>query len=81
MAAGIPVVATHAGALTETVGGAALMVEPRDIPSLAEALEVATFDDAKRGILITAGLARVADFTWEATAEGMMNVYRRAAER
>jgi glycosyltransferase involved in cell wall biosynthesis len=81
MAAGVPVVATHAGALTETVGGAALMVEPRNLSALAEALEVAAFDDAKRGILITAGLARVADFTWEATAEGMMNVYRRAVER
>jgi glycosyltransferase involved in cell wall biosynthesis len=38
-------------------------------------------DEARRSILITAGLARANDFTWEATATGLVNLYRRSRQR
>ena len=38
MAAGVPVVATHAGAVPEVVGDAALLVDPDDVDALAAAL-------------------------------------------
>jgi glycosyltransferase involved in cell wall biosynthesis len=61
MASGTPVVAANRGALPETCGDAALVVEPGDFADAAlEAL------DNER--LIAAGLARAARFTWERTA-------------
>jgi glycosyltransferase involved in cell wall biosynthesis len=61
MASGTPVVAANRGALPETSGDAALVVEPEDFAEAAlEAL------DNER--LIAAGLARAARFTWERTA-------------
>jgi glycosyltransferase involved in cell wall biosynthesis len=61
MASGTPVVAANRGALPETAGDAALVVEPDDFPDAAlEAL------DNER--LIAAGLERAARFSWERTA-------------
>jgi glycosyltransferase involved in cell wall biosynthesis len=60
MASGTPVVAANRGALPETAGDAALVVEPEDFAEAAlEAL-----DDEH---LIAAGLERAARFTWERT--------------
>jgi glycosyltransferase involved in cell wall biosynthesis len=61
MASGTPVVAANRGALPETCGDAALVVEPDQFADAAiEAL------DNER--LIAAGLERAARFTWERTA-------------
>jgi glycosyltransferase involved in cell wall biosynthesis len=79
MAAGVPVVTTRAGSLPEVVGGAALLVDPGEVEDLAEALEVAVFDEAQRTVLIAAGRARAGDFSWERTAEGLSALYRRVA--
>ena len=79
MAAGVPVITTSAGALRETCGGAALLVDPGDRDGLASALLAAVADEARRSILITAGRARSADFTWSATAQSMAALYRRVA--
>ena len=81
MAAGVPVVTTNAGALRETCGGAALMVDPGDRDGLSAALVAAVDDEARRSILITAGRARAGDFTWSATARSMAELYRRVARR
>ena len=81
MAAGVPVVVTRAGALVETVGDACLSVSIGDVDGLAAAIIAAVSDEAVRTILTTAGHARVADFTWDRTAEGLVDVYRRAAAR
>ncbi len=79
MAAGIPVVTTRAGSLPEVVGGAALLVNPGEVEDLAEALDVAVFDEAQRTVLIAAGRARAADFSWERTGEGLSTLYRQLA--
>jgi glycosyltransferase involved in cell wall biosynthesis len=63
MASGTPVVAANRGALPETCGDAALVVEPEDF---AEAAVKAVTTERER--LIQAGLARAARFTWERTA-------------
>lgn len=81
MQAGVPVVTTTAGALREICGGAAIMVEPGDVDGLGEALESAATDSARRSIVITAGLARAGDFSWDRTAEGLVGIYRTVAQR
>jgi glycosyltransferase involved in cell wall biosynthesis len=68
MAAGVPVVAARRGALPETCGDAALLVEPHPI-ALADALVAAVSDQELRSRLRDAGLARAAGFSWEKTAE------------
>ena len=68
MAAGVPVVASNRGALPETCGDAALLVEPTDQEAIAAALEQVLDDEALRTRLRAAGLARAAELTWDRTA-------------
>ena len=68
MACGVPVVAARSGALPETVGDAALLVDPEDPEGFAAAALSAAGDDGLRGRLIAAGLARAATFPWSRTA-------------
>jgi glycosyltransferase involved in cell wall biosynthesis len=67
MAAGTPVVATRAGALPETCGDAARLVEP-DPAALSRALTDLLADAGERARLRERGLARAREFTWERTA-------------
>jgi glycosyltransferase involved in cell wall biosynthesis len=64
MACGTPVVASNAGALPETCGGAAVLVDPNDPTAIADAVERAIGDER----LGSAGLARAAQFSWDRTA-------------
>jgi glycosyltransferase involved in cell wall biosynthesis len=66
MACGTPVVATRAGALPETTGGAARLVEP-DPESIRDGLLSVVTDDHERARLRAAGLQRARAFTWERT--------------
>jgi glycosyltransferase involved in cell wall biosynthesis len=68
MASGTPVVASNRGALPETCGDAALLVEPEDPQALADAAVTAATDEPARARMVEAGLARAARFTWERTA-------------
>ena len=61
MASGTPVVAVNRGALPETSGDAALVVEPDE-------LATAALEAVDNHQLIAAGLERAARFTWERTA-------------
>jgi glycosyltransferase involved in cell wall biosynthesis len=63
MASGTPVVAANRGALPETCGDAALVVEPEEFADAALAAVTTEHDR-----LVEAGLSRAARFTWERTA-------------
>jgi glycosyltransferase involved in cell wall biosynthesis len=79
MAAGVPVVASAAGAVPEIVGDAAVLVPPRDVDALAGAL-VSVLDDADaRAALVEKGRCRVTRFTWEACGDGLAELYADAA--
>ncbi|HUC37250.1 MAG TPA: glycosyltransferase family 1 protein [Acidimicrobiales bacterium] len=80
MAAGIPVVATAAGAIPEVVADGALLVAPGDDAALAEALVTVLCDEASRSALVERGRLRAASFTWEACAEGLAELYAAAAD-
>jgi glycosyltransferase involved in cell wall biosynthesis len=79
MAAGTPVVATDAGSLPEVLGDAALLVPVGDVEALADALSAALADHGLRARLVAAGHAQVARYSWDRTAEGMADLYRKAA--
>ena len=79
MAAGVPVVATQAGAVPEVVGDAALLVRPGDVEAWAAALHRVLTDDVLRSELVSRGRCRVAQFSWEACGSGLASLYRDAA--
>ncbi len=64
----VPVVAYDAGAVAETVDGAAIMLERRDLAEAAEACALAAEDVGLRSLLAAAGHARLRDFDTEAVA-------------
>jgi glycosyltransferase involved in cell wall biosynthesis len=79
MVAGVPVVATRAGALPEVLGDAATLVPVGDADALAGALE-AVLDDAEVGReLVRRGTEQAARYTWDRCAEGLAGLYRDAA--
>ena len=79
MSLGVPVVTTTAGAIPEVVGDAAVLVPPRDVTALAEALLLVSRDATTRERLITAGTQRVTQFTWEAAGHQLARLYRALA--
>jgi len=80
MAAGVPVVASDAGALPEVIGAAAPLVPVGDPAALAAALAgVLALDPAALAATVAAGRARAATFTWAACAEGLAALYATAA--
>ena len=78
MAAGVPVVATSAGSLPEVLGDAALLVPVGDDGALADALDAALDGNGLRDRLVEAGRRQVARYSWERSAEGLVDLYRRA---
>jgi glycosyltransferase involved in cell wall biosynthesis len=79
MAAGVPVVATAAGAVPEVVGEAALLVAPGDTDALSGALERVLDDEYLRARLVADGRCRATQFTWEACGAGLARLYADAA--
>ncbi len=80
MAAGVPVVATAAGAVPEVVGDGALLVQPGDGDAMAgrpgRVLEGGDEIDA----LVSRGTARADLFTWADCAAGLAALYHDAAD-
>ncbi|MGN6695637.1 MAG: glycosyltransferase family 4 protein [Aquihabitans sp.] len=81
MAVGTPVVTTAAGAVPEVVGDAALVVPVGDTGALARSLALVLEDEALAQDLGDAGEARVLQFPWSATVDGLVALYRQAADR
>lgn len=71
MAACTPVVASP----MPSTGAGVLEVDPSDTAAIAEGLVVAAGDDRRRAELVTAGLLRVADLTWDAAARAHVELW------
>jgi glycosyltransferase involved in cell wall biosynthesis len=76
MARGVPVLTSDGSALREIAAGAALLVDPREIDSIASNLIRLTQDEQLRADLAVKGLTRSAQFTWEKAVESTWSVYR-----
>lgn len=81
MASGTPVITSTASSLPEVAGKAALLVDPHDVDAIAAALRRVLSDPALRAELRRAGLARAAQFTWEAMAQRTLQAYRAVVDR
>jgi glycosyltransferase involved in cell wall biosynthesis len=75
MAMGVPVVTSSVGALAETAGQAALLVDPLDVAAIASALRRIVADEALHRALAVAGRANAERFTPERFAERLTQAY------
>ena len=73
MASGAPVVTSRGGATEEIAGGAAALVDPHDVESIAAGIGEAT---KRRDELVPRGLERAAEFTWSAAADAVETLWR-----
>ncbi len=76
LAQGTPVVTSRGTSTEEVAGGAAVLVDPFDVDSIADGLTTAL---RRRDGLATLGRARAAQLTWRSSAEGTLAVYRELA--
>jgi glycosyltransferase involved in cell wall biosynthesis len=74
MACGTPVLCSQAAALPEVAGDAALLVDPLDTESIADGLRRILTDHELRQTLRQRGFRRVAEFSWDATAQRVWDV-------
>jgi glycosyltransferase involved in cell wall biosynthesis len=76
MACEVPVVASNAASIPEISAGAALLFDPNDVYSMAEAIKNAITKSELRDSLIKKGRERVKNFNWEKTAKETLSVIK-----
>jgi glycosyltransferase involved in cell wall biosynthesis len=74
-ACGTPVVTANISSLPEVAGDAALLIDPLNTDELTNALNSLISDETLRQELIEKGLKRVKDFTWDASAQHLRQIY------
>ncbi len=77
MACGAPVICSNTSSLPEVVGDAALLVNPREVGEMANAIERVITDSMLRDELRAKGLAQAKKFSWERAARETLAVYER----
>lgn len=75
MACGVPVLTSNTSSLQEIAEGAALLVNPLSITSIADGLRQLLCDEALREKLRWQGLERAKQFSWKTTAEETLRIY------
>ncbi len=75
MTCGTAVVTSSVTSMPEVAGEAALLVDPRDVDGLAEAMRHVLTNTALRQRLEIAGLQQASRFSWERTARLTLQVY------
>jgi glycosyltransferase involved in cell wall biosynthesis len=76
MSYGVPVLAGASGALPETCGDAAVLVDPHDTDSIADGMHAILTDENLRLKLKEHGPRQAAKFDWNYTAEVVRDIYR-----
>lgn len=76
MQQGCPVVCTDAASLPEVVGNAAVLADPYSASSIAEGIFRVLSDDGLRAALVQKGLARAAEFSWDAAANTLKHIIK-----
>jgi len=77
MACGVPVITSNTSSLPEVVGDAGVMVDPCDVPQLAEVMERLLVDEQESARLGQRGLERARRFTWQTTARETVRIYEK----
>lgn len=81
MACGCPIAAADSTAIPECVGDAALLFDPFDVHSIANAIHELMVDEQLRNELRLKGLQRVQNYHWQKVAPKIVEVYQAAVAR
>jgi glycosyltransferase involved in cell wall biosynthesis len=81
MASGTPVITSNVSSLPEVVGDAALLIDPYDPDSIADALARVFEDSSLRADLSARGLARAREFSWERSVRQVRDLYAQVLAR
>lgn len=73
MACGLPIVTSNKGALAEVAANAAILVDPFSDKDLAEGIIRGLIDTSLRNSLISSGLERVSQFSWNEMTSKILN--------
>jgi len=76
MACGTPVVTSRGTSTEEVAGGAAILVDPLDVASIADGIQQAL---ARRDALVPLGLERAREFTWGRAADSVVALWKELA--
>ena len=79
MRCGTPICAANISSIPEVVGDAAILFDPYDVEDITRAMERGLTDRSTRETLIARGLARAERFTWERTANDVLDICMEAA--
>jgi len=79
MAAGTPVITSNVSSLPEITGDAALLIDPRSLSELRDALSRLLLSPTLRGDLAAKGRSRARAFGWEACAARSLLFFREVA--
>src|ERR1041384_2421463 len=77
MACGAPVIASRISALQETLGDAAILVEPLDVQTLSRTINEVLKDERRRAAMREAGIKHAEKFSWDEAARRTHEVYER----
>jgi glycosyltransferase involved in cell wall biosynthesis len=75
MASGCPAIVPNTGGCPEVAQGAARLINPLDIPSIAEAMLALDRSPDLRARMRAVGLGRVKMFSWDRTAQKTLDVF------
>ena len=79
MACGTPVVTSNVSSLPEVVGDAAVQVNPQNVFEIARGIRDVLLDETLRRQLICRGRQQASRFSWERTAQQVLEIYRQSA--
>jgi glycosyltransferase involved in cell wall biosynthesis len=74
MACGTPVLCSNVSSLPEVAGNVALLVDPLDVESMAEAMNRLLQDEGLRAQLVERGFQQVRQFSWDRCARETLTV-------
>lgn len=80
MAAGVPALTSRGTGAEEIAAGAAILVDPLDVASIADGLLRGCCDDTLRSSLIDAGAARARVFSWPHSADAHLRLFRQLVD-
>lgn len=81
MACGTPVVAARCSSLPEVIGHAGLLVNPRKVDAIADAVRILLEEDNLRIAFGQRGREQAQEFTWEKAARRTLDVYAEVARQ
>ncbi|MCA9976813.1 MAG: glycosyltransferase family 4 protein, partial [Anaerolineales bacterium] len=77
MGCGVPVLTSNASSLPEVAGEAAVQLSPHDETAWTATMRSLLQDPAQRTRLVAAGFRQARQFTWQKSAQQLLQIYKR----